>query len=305
MDFARSPAARWAGLIASGAALAAFLFVLVKTVSAEDARRLLLHHWGALLGALFLYCLAYVPMTKAWIVLARACGARIPNVELARIFLTSQIAKYLPGNVAQFVGRAWAGQARGIPLKVLGTAMALEVAGVLAACAVLAGAALGSGLVAPESSEYGRPALSVGIGLAAAGALLGSMLAFRGREGRESVLGPFVAATVCYLVLLGLLAGANILLVAEISGDLTWVMTGQVAAAFAVSWLVGFVTPGSPAGLGLRELTFFSILAGSYPNETLVLAAAAFRLTTVTGDLMAWMSGILLSRSRHYRPLAA
>jgi uncharacterized membrane protein YbhN (UPF0104 family) len=301
----RCPAVRYIGHVASGLALMAFVLVLVKTVSADDVRHLLLTQWPGLLGAHILYCVAYLPMTYAWIILAKACGARARSTDLAYVFLISQIAKYLPGNVAQFVGRAWAGQARGISIKIAGTAMMLEVAGVLAACAIVAGTALVSGLVTPSGWEYNQLALPLAVGIAAVGALVGSVAAFHKRDGEGPLLKPFLMATACYLVLLCLLAGANILLMSEISGRWSWALAGEVAGAFAVSWLVGFVTPGSPAGLGLREITFFSILAATHLDESLVLSAVAFRLATVTGDLLAWVAGMVLKSGLHDRHLAA
>lgn len=294
---ARSRTVRWIGFAASAAALLFFLVAIARTLSSYDGQRLLLDHWSAALTALVLYCFGYVAMTAAWTILARACGARASGACLARVFLVSQIGKYLPGNVAQFIGRAWAGQSRGIPLKVSAAAMALEVSGVLAAGAALAATALGSGLIAPSASRYQELAVPLAVAISSIGAMAGSIIAFHGRDmqGRQQqIVIPFVRATGCYLVVLGLMAGANIILVSAISSDWDWSLAGAVAGAFVVSWLVGYVTPGSPAGLGLRELTFFSILAGACPKEVVVLAAAAFRMATVTGDLLAWAVGMLL-----------
>jgi len=305
--FTQGRVARWLGFILSGLALIAFLLVMRDALSLRDGGVALTAHGPALLGALLLYGATYGAMVHAWIVLARGCGASASGADLTRTFLISQIAKYLPGNVGQFIGRTWSGQALGISLKTLGTAMALEVAGVFLACAIFAGVALASDPTAPSlptgaGAGMVRPIVIV---IAMACALAGAAFILRRREDISSVLMPFVAAGGCYLMVFVLLAAANVLLVSDISGHWGWTASARIAGAFAVSWLVGFVTPGSPAGLGLRELTFFSMLAGIFPNETLVLAAALFRIATVSGDLMAWLVGIAMKPTPNAKRHAA
>lgn len=301
----RGRAARWIGFITSMLALAFFVRIFTEATSLTEIQALLTNHGYALLAALSLYCLAYVPMTQAWIILAKACGVQSPARDLGRILLTSQIGKYLPGNVAQFIGRAWAGQALGIPLRILGTAMALEIAGVLAACSILAILSLASGLIETMERGYQLFAVPIAIGTAAVGALLGAAIALHRSERQALLVTPLLAATTCYLCLLSLLAIANILLIGALTDNMNWVLAGQIAGAFIVSWLVGFVTPGSPAGLGLREITFFSLLAGSYSSEPLLLSATAFRLATIIGDLLAWIVGTLMKSQRHQPSLKA
>lgn len=293
--FARGRVASWIGFAMSGLALAAFLVMLAKSLPTHDGIYVLLSHWQAILGALILYCLTYVGMTRAWTILARACGAQVSDMNLTRIFLISQIAKYLPGNVGQFIGRAWAGQRQGIPLTVLGKAMALEVAGVLAACSVLAGLALSTGLLHPDRMGSNGLVLPAAIGAAAVTSLVGSVLVIGRRKDTTVILRPLTIAILCYLLVFALMSAANVMLLGAVTGRFNVTLAGRVAGAFTVSWLVGFITPGAPAGLGLRELSFFSILAGTYSNETLLLTAAAFRLVTITGDLLAWMIGLSLS----------
>jgi uncharacterized membrane protein YbhN (UPF0104 family) len=281
--------ARLAGTALSLLALAAFAYIFADLVSAEDMGRMARGHWQAVVAAATLYGLAYVPMTRAWIALARGAGAQADGTTLTRIFLVSQIGKYLPGNVAQFFGRAYMARASGVPLTASGLAMALELAGVLAACSLLASVAVVFGAV-----SSGHSALSYVAGATAVAALAASafIVSRRGRGAR--LAGPFLFAVGCYAGLLGLLAGANILLVGDMSGDWSWTMAASVAGALVVSWLVGFATPGSPAGLGLREVTFFSLLAGAYPDEAILFAAAGFRLATVAGDVIAWLVGVAL-----------
>jgi hypothetical protein len=289
----QSGTGRWIGRAVCALCVAAFLLLLGRTFSSDEAGRLLFGHWRALIGALGLYLMAYVPMVFGWTVLAESCGCR-GRRDLASIFLVSQIAKYLPGNVGQFIGRAYLGELRGHRLSQLVKAMTLEVGGVLAASSLLAAATgLGSGGFAPIG--HGR-VFSLVLAAAACAALLGAATIFRNNDGPRTLLRSCLAAVGAYVVVLLIISLANVLLVGAISGLSGHGFALSVAAAFLVSWLAGFITPGAPAGLGVREITFYSLLAGVVPAEVLILAAAGFRLVTTAGDLIAWAVGMALRR---------
>lgn len=285
--------AKLLGLGLSTGAVVVFISVFAEALSESDIGGLATRHWRAVLFATLVYCFAYAPMTFAWILLARASGAPASPLALARVLLISQIGKYVPGNIAQFLGRAYFARSYGIPYVSTGLAIALELAGILAASGILAAAATALELAGP------RPEMAESVawlsGIAGATALLGSAWILRSK-GRKaiSLLNPLLSAICLYILVLALLTVANLILVTEISGNWSPGIAGKVAGAFVVSWLIGFATPGSPAGLGIRELTFFALLAGSISEETLLITAAAFRLATIIGDALAWLTGLFL-----------
>src|SRR3546814_17740723 len=50
---------------------------------------------------------------------------------------------------------------------------------------------------------------------------------------------------------------------------------------FTTSWIAGFVVPGAPAGLGVREVVLTAWLAGPLPPATAVLMGLACRIAIV------------------------
>ena len=54
--------------------------------------------------------------------------------------------------------------------------------------------------------------------------------------------------------------------------------------AMALAWLAGFLTPGAPAGLGVRESVLLIILAPAAGEASILALAALFRIVTVLGD---------------------
>jgi len=282
-DFVRRNG-RLIGGIVSLLALAAFVHAFGKLLTLHDATIMVRDHWSALLAALALYGVAYVPMCVAWQTLARGVGARIAPLALVQVFLVSQIGKYLPGNVGHLLGRAYLARSRGVPLDVSGIAMSLELAGVLAAGALFAALA---GALSPGSGGYSlvAPAAAI-LALIMASAVL--VLARKRTPRLRTLAGPMAAAVAYYLAVFTLLAAAN----ATLLGATSWPLALHVATAVVLSWLIGFMVPGAPAGLGLREMSLYALLAGAFPAPTVLLAAVGMRLVTTTGDGLAWLAGI-------------
>ncbi len=60
----------------------------------------------------------------------------------------------------------------------------------------------------------------------------------------------------------------------------------SAAGAYVLAWLVGFLTPGAPAGLGVRELALLFLLKGIVNEADLLFAAVLWRGITVGGDVL-------------------
>ena len=56
-----------------------------------------------------------------------------------------------------------------------------------------------------------------------------------------------------------------------------------------MAWLAGLLTPGAPAGIGVRELVLVLLLKGIVPEAELLLAVLLSRLVTVGGDLLFYL----------------
>jgi hypothetical protein len=82
--------------------------------------------------------------------------------------------------------------------------------------------------------------------------------------------------------------------VAIIVGMLATAEPLEVAAGSIAAWMVGFATPGAPAGLGTREAAMLLFVGDQVPAPALVVSAALFRLVTFAGDLVCFAIGWLL-----------
>lgn len=287
------------GAVVTVLAVFAFVRTFLVTVSAGEVSQFLSHQWGHLLVAIAIYLGAYIPMALGWVLFARAASIAALPRQLIRIFLISQIGKYLPGNVGHLLGRIYLSSRAGIPGTRAGLALGLELAATALSCALLVaglfvfdrltGGALGLRLpleVAPSWDDMLLPGLLV--------LLLAAVAVLVGRNGGSARgwLVLFLSGTLMISVALVLAALGVLLILTGLEPPMDGAAHLTVVAAFLISWLAGFVTPGSPAGIGVREFVFLTLLQETHAPETLALTIAAFRVVTLTGDLVAWCVGL-------------
>jgi glycosyltransferase 2 family protein len=71
--------------------------------------------------------------------------------------------------------------------------------------------------------------------------------------------------------------------------SLTWQQIPQLASAFCFSWLLGLIVPGAPGGLGVFEVTAYSLLDNSqFPRE--IAAVGLYRLISIVDEAIAALS---------------
>jgi len=87
--------------------------------------------------------------------------------------------------------------------------------------------------------------------------------------------------TLLFLTINGVLFYVLVVLVEPVSLALAPV----VAGAYVTAWLIGYVAPGAPAGIGIREVAVGYLLAGEVGAATLSLAVVLGRVVTIIGDL--------------------
>lgn len=261
---------------------------------------------GIALAALAWTCGAPL-LALAWRGLLQGLGIRRSLRELFAIVGITQFAKYVPGNVAQYIGRVGMSLARGIPARPLAVTIVLETLLVIAAAVVMGvgtGAMSDIGLLAVRhhGSQLALVALLVMLAIIGlfvfhrfapfvlrrfapryAPALDGTLLPPRAVFARAFVIycGLYIAMGIGLILLARcLLPGA--------SHDY-WLLT----AALALSWVVGFVTPGAPGGLGVREGLLLLMLAPVYTAASASVLVIALRIATTLGDVLILALGLV------------
>jgi len=73
----------------------------------------------------------------------------------------------------------------------------------------------------------------------------------------------------------------------------------QVLSIFSLSWLAGFLTPGAPAGIGVREAVMIALMEGIIGTSNSLIISVLFRLVTITGDVMMFFMPFFLLRPQN------
>lgn len=233
----------------------------------------------------------------------------LPYMAAFRILSISNINKYLPGNVFQFASRAILAREYGVPLSICTISMAQE-AFLLILCGSIIGCA---GFLLSGNSPV---QLEILLFMIVAGlivlhprilwAIIRFMLNCLGKEIPLSNT-PFnyrylffaffltfvvfiLWGFVLFILLLALIPAAKGLLMLSFF-------------AFAISWIAGFITPGAPAGLGVREAVIIMLLGPSVDPATSLTAAGLLRLVTTIGELLFFVVGWLVVKNPASAPV--
>lgn len=89
------------------------------------------------------------------------------------------------------------------------------------------------------------------------------------------------------------------LLAASQSHNLSTDVVGIIIVTSAAAWIAGFITPGAPAGVGIREAILVLSLTQLFDASLAVIVTFMYRLITVVGDFTFLVSSRLLTLWRH------
>jgi len=245
----------------------------------------------------------------AWHIALGAMGEP-PKLRAAiSTVLLPQIAKYLPGNVAHVVGRVALARLYGVALPRVALAMTFEVGwSIIAAAGVATAALLAEG---PRLSHALPRFPAGGIALVIAAALaapaVGSWVLGRWRPGslarflgNDDIALPGMWPTLaCVVIYSASFAIGGLALDILAQGPLAAQESRYVlmTGVFAAAWVVGYVMPGAPAGVGVREAILVASLGPIYGEATAVALALILRACSIVVDGLAFLIGMALRRS--------
>ncbi len=257
--------------------------------------------------AIPVYVLTTISSAVAWTFAFRSTGEHLPLLTGLRVHLVSQIGKYVPGNVGHFVGRLGLLKLKGLSVAHGSISIVLEVLWMIGAAAALSLYALLTGALADVEKFHGMqnwlPVPVLVLALIVPNlmilifnvfpATLRQKLGFAGKIRRppEQVVFGCYALYFFNSLLNGLLLiAAGYWLFGTTSGDVFFVIS-----LYAVTWLLGFIIPGAPGGVGVREALFVLLFDGLYGAGVAAVLTVVLRIVSVAGDLAAFGLGYALS----------
>lgn len=258
-------------------------------------------------AAALLSLVAVIAYGAVWPRILRRIGAPVPRHAL-RLFLQSQLGKYVPGSVWHYAGRVGLAKAHGVPVRLTVVSLGVEVAA----------STVAAGLV----GLFVLPWI-FGLPLAMALAVLVVILGVGVPRGARRLLDPVVdaalwvaervvrvppaemapavravpATTALYIPVWALygiafwLTGRALFPIP--TGDLLY-FTG----AFALGWIAGMVVVFAPGGIGVREAVLVALLGPRIGHSEAIVVAGASRILLTGADLAGGGGALALSSLR-------
>ncbi|KVK77447.1 hypothetical protein WS90_22925 [Burkholderia cepacia] len=284
---------RWIHL--AGSALGALGTIFVGAKLVEYSRQLSLDTfsavtWSAIATLSAGYGTCGLLLALAWRQLLTHHGVTPSRLWAIKTYGISQLAKYTPGNIFHLAGRQAISIAAGLPAWPVAKSIGWELA-------VIASTALPFALMA---APLKWPAVDTAIAVAAFAGVLAIAV-----WGIRACWSPSVARAVslhaAFLLVAGLIFSALLAITVQhakidTSGVAFWL---PVCGAYVIAWLAGLVTPGAPAGVGVREAVLYWLMHGIVGQADLITAIVLGRMVTVAGDLMFFLGAALAPRRPH------
>ena len=304
---------KWLGIV-SGLVFSGYFFLFAfKTCKANDFHALLRADllwaifWASLLNVLL------IPLAgTAWSILLRSMNSHWQPAKLSAMIGFTQIAKYVPGNIAQHVGRTTVALAHGMPA-------AIFISSVLAESMLLLSASLFIGALSLVLSPGPLPLLdlslanllttSVGIIsiLTVALVLLFKYVPtlvqhFLQKKDNSPIIIPAptmsaVAKAFSLYCLSYLVLGASLWIIVSQHGEIPNANLFILTACFTLAWLTGYLAPGAPAGLGVREGALVLLLSGAGLAEHVLTVVIAARFATILADAISFVISASLMKA--------
>ena len=221
-----------------------------------------------------------------------------------RTYAKSNLYKYIPGNIFHFIGRNELAVQFKMSHAAVAAATLVEILFQTASAMLLSMLLIGPytlGYIKAHMIQYAL-LISVGALMVAVAFLL---IVFRKKKCVIEKLSELYSmlrdrmglrhGVLCFagVIALQIAGGLNFTAVLRLCNP-SGVQTGRVKiliGTYVLSWLAGFITPGAPGGIGIRELILTTSIAGSgIARESVVLSASVlYRFVSILGDLMAFL----------------
>lgn len=248
--------------------------------------------WSWVLASTATFLIAYLVLIQTWRVILTSWSDRLPFLGAARIWMVSNLGRYVPGKVWQIAAMGALAQRAGVsPVAATGSAVLGTAVNIAAGFLVVM--ATGWRLLAlPYASA---PAVAVAIVIVTLLALLlVPWLAPRLLALAERATGTSLAVT---------MPPARAVLYAVVGNVLGWLLYGVAfqllargfvgsapgglaayVAVYTLSYLVGYLVLPAPAGVGFREASMITLMPAAglaTAAQATVLAVASRLLLTI------------------------
>lgn len=247
--------------------------------------------WASLAIATGITLFAHMFTGYVWTWILRELRQPVSGAWGVQVYLKTNLAKYLPGNVWHFYGRISAAKKAGIPVEVATLSVLLEpLLMVAAACSV--GLVSFSQLGIHRFAPLLQVVLLVGT-LSVVHPQVLNILLQRVAKLKKTSLNSAPTQVRRYPVL-PLLGEIGFLLLRSLGFIATFLAIAParvdqiplLVGSFTWAWLMGFIIPGLPGGVGIFEATAIGLLGQHFSTAQVLSTVALYRLVNTLAETL-------------------
>ncbi len=253
--------------------------------------------WAILCIATGVTLLAHIWGGWIWTWILKELNQSVPCSEFIQVYLKTNMAKYLPGNVWHYYGRIVVAKNANIPAGAATLSVLLEPLLMVAAALIII-VVFGSQFAAAYTTIYVKilQFLSLAVVLCAVhprflNPAIRFVYKFKVKTSTVTTQPsiPFKVKRYPLRPLLGELGflglrGTGFILTVFALTPLNFQQLPLLLGAFSLAWLLGLVVPGAPGGLGVFEVTAIALLQHSFPSAVILSAIASYRLISIIAE---------------------
>ena len=265
-------------------------------------------NWKCLLVLLLftLYVMgSYITYAVLYKKVLEEMAGRTVGIECISQYLKANLYKYLPGNVMHYVGRNKIAADGLVSYKQINIASIMEIL-----VSIIAASAIAMLLAGKYVIQYVIQYIVfrwIICGSVVLGVVLSIIIvAFRSKimDFLKDSITPriphiFGRMVVIYIIwtILGNTVFARLLQV--LGCEITLTDYFPIIGIYSGAWLIWFLTPGVPGGIGVREAMLNIFLSGIIPTWMASLAGVLIRIAQILGELLAYVITVSAIK-RHY-----
>jgi uncharacterized membrane protein YbhN (UPF0104 family) len=253
--------------------------------------------WSILCIATGVTLLAHIWGGWIWTWILKELNQPVPCAEFIQVYLKTNIAKYLPGNVWHHYGRIVAAKNADIPAGAATLSVLLEPL-LMAAAALIMIIVLGSQFAGTTVTVLVKILQFFNLAVVLCvvhprflNPVIRLVYKLKGKKSTNTSEPTTAFKVKRYPLkpLLGelgflLLRGTGFILTVFALTPLQVNQLPLLLGAFSFAWLLGFVVPGAPGGLGVFEVTAMALLQHRFSSAVIISAIASYRLISIIAE---------------------
>ncbi|WP_228059177.1 lysylphosphatidylglycerol synthase transmembrane domain-containing protein [Nostoc sp. LEGE 06077] len=271
--------------------------------------------WAILAIATGVTLLAHTWAGWIWTWVLRDLNQPVPSVQFIQVYLKTNIAKYLPGNVWHYYGRIIAAKNANVSTGAATLSVLLEPL-LMAAAALIVVVLFGSQFAVTQTNlalQILQFAFLIVILCGVHPWFLNPVIRLLHKFKNQKSGEDYQPKSTIYLDryplrpllgefgFLGLRSLGFILTIYAIN-PVNLSQIPLLVGAFSFAWLLGLVVPGAPGGLGVFEATAIALLQHRFPSAIVISAITLYRLISIlaetSGAALAWLDERLVNTNR-------